>query len=100
MAGVPKEILERAKYVSHQIRSNLPIQKLESEDERRRHERDLEILKKFQELNCERVDQVEQFLNYIRSIDDENGGDEDGNESVQKVAQRVEKEEEEEGMVF
>jgi len=68
MAGVPKEILNRARYVSHQMRHNQPVQKLESANDQWRHERDMEIVRRFNRLNCEQPDQVEEFLTYLRTM--------------------------------
>lgn len=68
MAGVPKEILNRARYVSHQMRHNQPVQKLEGANDQWRHERDMKIVRRFNRLNCEQPDQVEEFLTYLRTM--------------------------------
>eukprot|EP01080_Neovahlkampfia_damariscottae_P003540 gene3540-6275_t len=68
IAGIPKEVLARSDYISHQTKNNFTIEKIESEKEKDQMIIREEVLEKFKSLDCDSDDKVKEFFQFLEVV--------------------------------
>lgn len=68
-AGIPEEILQRAQHISVKLRNNESVEPLNNDKNLKKEKRYIEVLKRFNNLDCDSNDQMQHFIQFLKAQD-------------------------------